>query len=228
MQTAPRRPADSWAPLYFLSALGAGGISVTFFMWPYHWVLHPGQPVPVFEDIARAFAAGDILMQATILGAVAAIVIFAALHVKALVWNQTQYARFKQTEAHAKLVRSNAETQLTAMPLALAMAINVGFILGLVLVPGLWSFVEYLFPVALAAFVAVGWIAFARIGRFLARVLGEGGFNCAANNSFGQVLPAFALGMVGVGLSAPAALSTNLVTSGVALILSGFFLVAAE
>ena len=227
MQTAPTRPADSWAPLYFLSALGAGGIAVTFFMWLYHWVPHPGQPVPVFEDIARAFATGDALMQAMIVTAVAGIVVFAALHVRALVWNLMQLAQFRRTEGYARLLKSNAETQLTAMPLALAMAINVGFILGLVLVPGLWSVVEYLFPLALAAFVAVGWIAFARIGRFFARVLGEGGFSCAANNSFGQVLPAFALAMVGVGMSAPAALSTNPLTSGVALILSTFFLVAA-
>jgi len=27
------RPADQWSPQYFLSALGAGGIAVTFFLW---------------------------------------------------------------------------------------------------------------------------------------------------------------------------------------------------
>ena len=44
---------------------------------------------------------------------------------------------------------SNGETQLLAMPLALAMTVNVGFILGLVFVPGLWNVVEYLFPLAM-------------------------------------------------------------------------------
>ena len=32
------------------------------------------------------------------------------------------------------------------MPLALAMSVNVGFIIGLTFVPGLWNIVEYLFP----------------------------------------------------------------------------------
>ena len=40
---------------------------------------------------------------------------------------------------------------------------------------------------------------------------------------FAQLLPAFAIAMVGVGMAAPAAMSGNTVTVGVALILSTFF-----
>lgn len=222
-----KRPADSYAPLYFLASLGAGGLSVTFFMWLYFWVPHPAQPVPVFEDIAAAFRAGDAMMQAMILVAAAGIAFFAFHNLRLLAWNLSAFARFRRTEAYAKLRRGNAETQLTALPLAIAMAINVGFILGMVFVPGLWSVVEYLFPLALAAFTATGVLALSQIGAFLGRIKTEGGFDWAANNSFAQVLPAFALAMVGVGLSAPAALSTLPLTSGIALVLSTFFLVAA-
>ena len=42
------------------------------------------------------------------------------------------------------------------MPLALAMSVNVGFIIGLTFVPGLWSIVEYMFPAAILAFLAIG------------------------------------------------------------------------
>lgn len=48
-----------------------------------------------------------------------------------------------------------------------------------------------------------------------------------AHNSFAQLLPAFAIAMVGVGLSAPAAMSTNTVIVGASLVLSTFFGVTA-
>jgi nucleotide-binding universal stress UspA family protein len=136
-----------------------------------------------------------------------AILILAALHLRLLAWNLGQFARFRRSAAMTKLRTTNGESQLLTLPLAIAMAINVGFILGLVLVPGLWSVVEYLFPLAMAAFLATGLLALAQIGRFYGRVFGKGGFDWAGNNSFAQVMPAFALGMVGVGLSASAALS---------------------
>lgn len=221
------RPADTWTPLYYLASVGAGGLAVTFFMWLYHWVPHPGQPVPVFEDIARAFVGGTLAAQAMIVLALAGIAVFAFLNIKLFFWNLGRMHQWKRTEAATRLMASNAETQMTALPLAIAMTINVGFILGLAFAPGLWSVVEYLFPLSIPAFVAAGVLALAQLGRFFGRVLGKGGFACAANNSFGQVLPAFALAMVAVGLSAPAALSTVAATSGVALMLSSFFATAS-
>lgn len=219
--THANRPADTYSPLYFLASLGAGGLAVTFFMYLMFWVPHPDAPVPVFEDIMRAFQGGSVMMQAAILVAVTGIAGFVFLNIKMLVWNLRQLSTFKKTEAYTRLVNSNGETQLLAMPLALAMSVNAGFIVGLVFVPGLWGVVEYLFPLALAAFALIGVIAFRQIGRFLGRVLSIGGvFDVTANNSFAQLLPAFALAMVAVGLSAPAAMSTVPATVGLALILS--------
>ena len=100
------------------------------------------------------------------------------------------------------------------------MSINVGFILGLVFVPGLRSVVEYLFPLAMIAFLATGALALAQTGRFFGRIFGNGGFEWAGNNSFAQVMPSFALGMIRVGLAASAALSANPVTAGVAIVLA--------
>ncbi|NVK96253.1 hypothetical protein KQ247_16880 [Ruegeria pomeroyi] len=221
MNSLPQRPADSWSPLYFLASLGAGGLAVTFFMFLMFWVPHPGRPVPVFEDILGAFRNGGLPLKAAILVAVIGIAVFAVVNIRLLVWNLAQLSAFRRTEAHARLMTSNGETQLLAMPLALAMAVNAGFILGLVFVPGLWGVVEYLFPLALVAFALIGVIAFRRIGAFLSRVLSEGGvFDVTANNSFAQLLPAFALAMVAVGMSAPAAMSTLPLTVGVSMILS--------
>jgi hypothetical protein len=218
------RPADNYSPLYFLASLGAGGLAVTFFMYLMFWVPHPGQPVPVFEDILRAWSAGSAGMKAAIAVAITGIAGFAFLNVKSLIWNLSQLSKFKKTESYAKLHQSNAETQLLAMPLALAMTVNVGFILGLVFVPQLWSAVEYLFPIAMLVFAAIGALALAKIGRFLGRILSEGGiFDVTAHNSFAQLLPAFALAMVAVGLSAPAAMSQVSLTVGTSLIMSTLF-----
>lgn len=214
-------PASPWSPLYFLASLGAGGLSVTFFMFLMFWVPHPGQPVPVFEDILAAFSGGAWPLKVAIVIAVTGIAGFAFLNIKLLVWNLARLAEFRRTDAYKTLTSSNAETTLLALPLALAMTVNAGFILGLVFVPGLWSVIEYLFPAAMVVFAAIAALAFWRIGAFLGRVLGQGGaFDMTANASFAQLLPAFALAMTAVGMAAPAALSTAPVTVGVSLVLS--------
>lgn len=223
-----QRPADTYSPLYFLAALGAGGLVVTFFMYLMFWVPHPGRPVPIFEDITAAFSTAAPMLQAAIVIALAGIAVMAFLNVRSLIWNIGALRTFSATQAYTTLRESNAETTLLAAPLAAAMTVNVGFIVGLVFVPGLWNIVEYLFPLALAAFLVLGIWAFRLIGAFLGRVLTQGGvFDVTANNSFAQLLPAFAISMIGVGLAAPAAMSTVKLTVGVSLVLSTFFGVAA-
>ncbi|WP_146346182.1 TsoY family (seleno)protein [Phaeobacter marinintestinus] len=224
MSLTIKRPADSYSPLYFLASLGAGGLAVTFFMYLMFWVPHKGRPVPIFEDIMTVFETGSMPLKSAALLAMIGIAVFAFLNIKYLIWNFSALAAFKKTDAYTKLRASNAETTLLAAPLATAMTVNALFIVGLVFVPGLWSVVEYLFPLALVAFLAIGVWAFSTIADFLGRVLTKGGvFDVTANNSFAQLLPAFAVAMVGVGLAAPAAMSTNTVTVGVSLVLSTFF-----
>lgn len=226
MQT--RRPADSYSPIYFLSSVGAGGLAVTFFMYLLFWVPHPGRSVPNFEDISAALATGNLPQQAGIAIAMIGIALFAAMNIQKLAWNIGAFTRFKRTEAYDKLRASNAETTLLAYPLALAMTVNALFIVGLVFVPNLWSVVEILFPFAMAAFLAIGIFALTIIGDFLGRVLVNGGlFDVTAHNSFAQMLPTFALSMIAVGLSAPAAMSTNGLVVGVSMIGSTFFATVA-
>jgi len=217
------KPSDTYSPLYFLASLGAGGLSVTFFMYLMFWVPHKGRPVPIFEDLLAAFGAGSPLRDVAIAVAVVGIAVFAFLNVKLLAWNFSALSAFKKTEAYAKLRRSNAETSLLAAPLAAAMSVNALFIVGLVFVPQLWSVVEYLLPMALVAFVGIGLWALTMLGHFIGRVLSEKSFDLEANNSFAQLMPGFALAMVAVGLAAPAAMSTAPMTVGVGLVLSTFF-----
>lgn len=221
------RYGERYSPLYFLAALGSGGLLVTFFLNFMFWVPHPGQPVPLAENIIAAFLAGNMGVKAMITATYAGILFFAALHFRLLAWNLSEFATFRRARAYRSLRSGNAETQLLAIPLTLAMSVNVGFILGLVFIPNLWSIIEYLFPLAMLTFVAIGVYAFRILGDFLGRILTDGGFDCANNNSFAQMLPAFALAMVGVGLAAPAAMSTIALIAGLSYLLSSFFIVSA-
>jgi hypothetical protein len=218
---------NKYSPLYFLASLGAGGLAVTFFMWLMFWVPHPDQPVPIFENNWAVLTGGSLNEQAMVLAAMAGIAVFSFLNVKLLAFNLKRFAAFRRSEGYEAFAKSNAGSQVLAMPLALAMTVNVGFILGLTFVPGLWGVVEYLFPLAIAAFLAIGWIAFRELGHFVGARLQSGGFNCSANNSFAQMLPAFALAMIGVGLAAPSAMSGNALVAGTSLVLSTFFIVVA-
>ena len=122
------RMGESYSPLYFLAALGAGGLTVTFFMWLLHWVPHPGRPVPIFEDILAAFWQGGLPLQIAIVVAWLGIAFFAIMHVRLLAWNIGELMRFRATSAYAALRGSNDETQLLAAPLTVAMSVNVAFI----------------------------------------------------------------------------------------------------
>ena len=227
MLTMPKNMNERYSPLYFLASVGAGGLATTFFMYLLFWVPHPGKPVPVFEDIMAHLASASTLAQGVAIFAMAAIAFFALLNLRLLAWNLSEFSKFKKTDAYINHQKTNAQTQVKAQALALAMSVNVGFIVGLVFVPGLWSVVEYLFPVAILAFLAIGVLAFRNLGQFLSRVLVEGGFDRAGNNSFAQLLPAFAFSMIGVGLAAPAAMSTVKATAAVSLVASTFFLVTS-
>ena len=224
--SSPKSASAPYSPLMFLAALGAGGIAVTFFLFLMFWVPHPGQTVPVFEDIMAAFRSGGLPMQAMIATAMAGIAFFVATLARLLVWNLGQLSAFRATDAFGALMGSNGGTQMMAVPLTLAMAVNAAFIVGLIFVPRLWSVVEYLFPLALVAFALIGVYALRLYGAFLGGVL-QRGLDCARNNSLAQMLPAFAFAMIAVGMAAPAAMSETRATVAVALVLSTAFMLLA-
>ncbi|QTR49428.1 TsoY family (seleno)protein [Candidatus Thiothrix anitrata] len=222
-----RNIGDDYSPLYFLSALGAGGAVVTFFMYLMFMTPHKATPIPTWESLQAVLQGDNLMLQILTLTALLGIVIFSFLHMHLLVWNVREYRYFSQTATYQKLRNSNAEVQRMALPLTFAMSINVGFILGALFVPGLWSVVEYLFPLAILAFAVTGWFAARIFIGFMTRVLVTGHFDCSRNNNLSQMLAIFAFGMVGVGFSASAAMSHNQLTSGIGLMLSLMFVSAA-
>ena len=111
--------ANRYSPLYFLASVGAGGLTVTFFMWLMFWVPHTGRPVPIFEDNWAVLTGGTLAQQAMVLGAWAGIAIFGFLNLKLLAFNLGRFAAFRRSDAYEAFAKSNAGSQVLALPLAL-------------------------------------------------------------------------------------------------------------
>ncbi len=213
---------EKYTPMYFLAALGAGGLSVSFFMYLMFLVPHKGAPMATFDYVYPTLMEGSWLSAVTALSLIF-IIVFAFYHFKLLLWNIKEYKAFKQTDAFDTLRNSNAEVTLMAMPLTFAMTINVCFVLGAVFVPGLWSIVEYLFPGALLGFAIAGYFALKIFLEYFSRLLVSGEFDFTKNNNLSQMISIFAFAMVGVGFAAPGAMSHNIVINAIGIFCALFF-----
>ncbi len=213
-----------YQPSYWLAALGAGGLSISFFMYLMWLVPHAGSPMPTWEHLQTAWQA-DTPLRALLLVAAPGVALLALLHFLLLAWNIREYRSSAAQQALAALRGSPGEVQLMAIPLTLAMTVNVCFALGALFVPGLWSLVEYLFPLALLAFLAIAWSALRIYGRYLGRMLVQGGYRSEEHNHLSPLMAVFAFAMLSVGFAAPAAMSHVKLVSVLAAILSILFLV---
>ncbi|MEJ5344546.1 MAG: hypothetical protein WHS83_06520 [Chloroflexus sp.] len=225
--TGLRSLGERYTPTYWLAALGNGGTAVTFFIWLNFLVPHPNTPIVTFDSIAALWAKTDVTGQMLLLIALAGVAIFAIRHLQSLIWNLSEFSRFRRSSAYLQLRETNGAVMLMALPLTLAMTINVAFVSGAVFVPGLWNVVEYLFPFAMTAFLLVGVLALRTFADIFGRALANGHFDCTRNNNLTQLLAAFAFAMVGVGMAAPAAMSTVKLTIGLSMLGTIFFITAA-
>lgn len=222
--------ASPYHPSYWLAALGAGGLSVSFFMYLMWLLPHPDAPMPTWEHLQGALA-GEVSLPGIVrmiaLIATVAVILLALLHFVLLWWNIRAHSSAAGQRDLASLRASPGEVQLMAVPLTLAMTVNVGFVLGALFVPGLWSVVEYLFPFALLAFAAIGWHALRIYGRYLSRLLVDGGYRDSEHNHLSPLLAVFTFAMLSVGFAAPAAMSHVKLISALAATVSILFFVLA-
>ena len=218
---------ENYSPLLFLASLGAGGAAITFFIYLMFLIEHPDTPMVTFDHLWPIVTDGHPLAGALVGMAMLAIVFFSVLHLRLLVWNLIELARFRRTAAFGRLLGNNNEATLMALPLTLAMSINVLFVNGAVFVPNLWSYVEYLFPFAIAAFLAVGLLALRLYARYFTRVISTGDFSFDDNNNLAQMIAVFAFAMIGVGLAAPGAMSHHVEINALGIFGSIFFITIA-
>ncbi|MEW6944188.1 hypothetical protein QEV13_03820 [Trueperella pyogenes] len=217
---------ERYSPLYFLAALGFGGMSVLFFMNLMHLTPHPDSVMPTFDSIFAAWATDNIGYRAAIIASYAGFIPFFLAHLYLLVWNLKEFFAWRRTDAYTAVRTSNAEVTLMAVPLTLGMTVNGLFIAGMIFVPSLWNVIEYLMPLAIVLYGSVGILALTYLSRYLIRVM-HNGFDFKANGGLNQLLSSFAFTMVAVGLAAPAAMATNPVVVVIAGALSLFFTVIA-
>ncbi|RXJ89143.1 hypothetical protein CRV01_11035 [Arcobacter sp. CECT 8983] len=213
---------EKFNPMCFLASLGAGGLSVSFFMYLMFLVPHKDTPMATFNHVFPQLIKGTWL-SITIAIALIGILLFAFFHFKLLIWNTKQFNMYKKTDNYKTLVNSNAEITLMTIPLTYAMTINVCFVLGAVFVPNLWTIVEFMFPFALLGFLVAGYFALKIIFAYFSRLLVKAEFDFTKNNNLSQMISIFALSMISVGFAAPGAMSHNIVINALGIFGAIFF-----
>jgi len=213
---------ENFNPMCFLSALGAGGLSVSFFMYLMFLIPHKNAPMATFNHIYPVLLEGSYLSFISIF-AMVLIIVFAFLHFKLLIFSTKQFNNYKKTDNYKNLIKSNNEISLMTIPLTFAMTINVCFVLGAVFVPNLWSIVEYMFPFALLAFASAGFFALKIFFDYFTRLLTQGSFDFTKNNNLSQMISIFAFSMIAVGFAAPGAMSHHTVINAIGIFGSIFF-----
>jgi hypothetical protein len=219
-----RLDTSEYHPLYFLAALGAGGLTVSFFLYLLFLVPHPGTPITTADDLLALWAAGPDWVRPLLLLGVASMVVMALLHLRLLLWNLTHYRRWRRSDAYSRMVAANKDVALMTLPLTLTMTINVMLVVASVLVPGLWNYAEYMFPGVLVVLLVIGVWALRLYGGYLARLVMSGSFDFIGNANLGQMMPIFAFAMIAVAFAAPGAMSQNQVVNAFGLFFAIFFL----
>ena len=205
----------TFVPLHGLATLGAGGLSVSLFMWLLFLTPHAGVPVPTFETL-EAYAATENLAWLFVRAMQAGILTIAGIHLALVVWMLKGLAAFKRSPQFTAFWQSHMGLQWMVRPLVLAMMVNVLFILGLVFVPGLWNLREMLFPGALLAFFLIAIDAVILWMDHLSELYQSQSDN--SGSGLAGMFPAFTFAMLSVGFSASAAMSHHKITAGIGFV----------
>jgi hypothetical protein len=201
---------ENYSPLYFLSALGAGGISISFFMYLTFLIPHKGSPVVTYNHIITQLSLSGV-SSVFIFIALTAILYFAYLHFRFLVWNIQQYDYFKRSSFYQKLISSNAEISLMTIPLTLAMTMNVFFVLMVLFIPNFWSIIEYAFMISIVLYMVISFFAIRIFSNYFGNVVVNKTFDVTKNNNLSQMVSIFAFAMIGVGFAGFGAMSHTMV-----------------
>ena len=203
---------NAFVPLHGLATLGAGGLTVSLFMWLLFLTPHDGVSVPIFETL-QVYSASSELAGVFVRAMQAGILVFALVHLALVVWMMKGLAAFKKSPQFSAFWQSHMGLQMMVRPLVMAMMVNVLFIIGLVFVPGLWELREMLFPGALLAFFLIAVDAVLLWMDHLSALYQSTSDN--AGSGLAGMFPAFTFAMLSVGFSASAAMSHHKVTAGV-------------
>lgn len=217
---------EKYSPMYHLGALGSGGLAISFFLY-LNFLLPHESGIISFDQLWPVLTDEPSLKALWISLCLLVVFALSAMHIALMIWNTREFSLFKKTDAYHKLRNSSAEISLMVVPLTMAMTVNVLFVNSSLLIPGLWEVIEYMFPVAMTAFVAIGIYALRILGDYFVRMLLHKGYSFEQNNSLAPMVSIFALSMIAVGLAAPAAMSHVREIIAISIALSAFFATSA-
>ena len=221
-----RNLQEKYSPMYHLAALGSGGLAISFFLY-LNFLLPHESGIISFDQLWPILSGEPSLRMLWVGLCLAIVLILLCTHFALMVWNTREFSLYKKTEAYAQLKNSSAEISLMVVPLTMAMTVNACFVSGSLLIPGLWDYIEYLFPFAMLAFVAIGVYAMHIMGNYFTRMLLHKGYDFEQNNSLAPMISIFALSMIAVGLAAPVAMSHTKEIVAISFALSSFFATSA-
>ncbi len=214
---------SEYSPLYFLSALGSGGLSVSFFMYLQFMVPHKDMPMVTFDHIMKVLEKGGT-QAVLVLVSILLMLILGVNHFRLLAKNLSWLKKYKQSSEFKAFNESPKGMSMMAIPLTLAMSLNVVFVLGALLIPNLWNNIEYLFPVSITGFLAVGTYASVIFGRQMLRIITTGNSEFVNVNNLSHLISIFTFTMVAVGFAASGAMSQYLIVNSIGIFFAVFFL----
>ena len=94
-----KRFSQDYSPLYFLSALGNGGLAVSFFMYLMFMIKHPDSPIPTFAHISKVITGDNIISSALVILALAAILFFVIRPLYALVLESESFFNIQKNRS---------------------------------------------------------------------------------------------------------------------------------
>lgn len=197
--------------LHILAALGAAGMTASFFFAINYMTVHPGKAFVDFDTLSMHHIGKTDFLSLFIQFYIVATVVAALLHFLLLSRWFAGFKIYKKTQAYSDLTNSNKEVQLMALPLTLVMTMNVFFILGAIFIPGLFDpiqimgvkmqLIDPMFMIAGLYFLWVLGLALKIFGDYFLRLV-DGHLDFVSNANLSQLLAIFAFGMIGVGFGA--------------------------
>ncbi|OCL85105.1 hypothetical protein AAW30_00249 [Arcobacter porcinus] len=218
---------ESFSPTFYLKSLASGVLSISFFIYIMFLVPHPNSPITTFWDIFKILGKGDYITFITTFSLVF-VVAFAVIHYKLLILNTKQFLIYRKTDSYKELFSTNKQVTLMAIPLTYTVSILLAFILLVGFVPGLWSIVQYIFPIILIGFVINGIYALKVFFNYFARIMLTGEFNFGKKDKVIQMLAIFSFSMISVGFASLGAMSSNITLSSIGVFASLFFATLAS
>lgn len=194
-------------PLHILATLGLGGLTASFFFVLNFMTVHPHVFIDYNTLMASYVGKTDII--SIVVQAYALLALISAFFHFVLLRRWVKgFIAFKKTDAYQALINSNKAVQMMAIPLTMAMSMNVLFIVGAITIPGLFDplFGEYLlFDVMLVGAGAYFFALFIYASKIFSNywaTLVDGNYDFIENSNLSQMIAIFSFGMIAVSLGA--------------------------